>query len=101
MRIIELRESGEIYDKQNFNPEDPEVLIHGYGRLKLSQIYQKLSKDLADLSEKAADHSDPKTIEWALDNSSFRTLLKAAQDVEKELASPSMKRKITMMRKTS
>jgi hypothetical protein len=98
VRIRDLRESGEIYDKRNFDPQDPEVLIHGYGRLTLSQIDARISKLLQDMSERAAE-GDIDYVDHQMINSNLNKFISAAQDARKELQTPQMKRRVTMMRK--
>ena len=91
MRLDQLKESGEIYDKKDFDPADPEVLIQGYGRLNLSQIKEQIKNKLLAMSEMSIDN-----IDYELNKGILQTLVNAVKDVEAELNSPQMKRKITL-----
>ena len=50
---------GSIYNMKkqiadgSFEPDNPEVLIRGWGRLPLKHIERKVAKDLAELSKRA------------------------------------------------
>ena len=50
---------GSIYNMKkqmadgSFEPDNPEVLIRGFGRLPLKHIERKVAKDLAELSKRA------------------------------------------------
>lgn len=92
MRLDEV--SGQIYDKKDFDHNDPEVLIDGYGRLLLSQIKQRIKTMLQGMSEMPVDQ-----IAQELNSGTLQKFIQAVQDVEKELNTPQMKRKITMRNK--
>jgi hypothetical protein len=91
MKIEDLGEGAEIYDKKDFDPNDPEVLIDGYGRLLLSQIKQKIKDKLLIMSEDTIDN-----IDYELKNGTLQVLVDAVKDVEREMNSPQMKRKATL-----
>lgn len=94
MRLDEVNESGEVYDKKDFDPSDPEILVHGYGRLTLSQIKNQIKNKLLAMTEMSIDN-----IEYELNNGILKTLVQAVKDAEAELNTPQMKRKITMRNK--
>jgi hypothetical protein len=71
---------GTIYDKTPKTLEDaenPEVLVQGFGRVRLNQVYDLIQKKVNELFMDAAD------------------------EVEKEMNTSQYKRKLTMLRKVS
>lgn len=97
-----VTESGELFLRRDepidFN--DPEILIHGYGRLLRSQLHNKIGCYLADMAEKAKQ-GNLEAVKYMLDKSPLGSLVDAALDAEKELNTPQMKRKATLVsRKT-
>lgn len=92
--MLHVQESGEVYDKKDFDANDPEILVHGYGRLTLSQIKNQIKNKLLAMTEMSIDN-----IDYELNNGILKTLVQAVKDAEAELSSPQMKRKITMRNK--
>ena len=91
---MNLNEVAGIKDKKNFDPEDPEVLIDGFGVLLLSQIKRQIKNKLLAMSEMSIDN-----IDYELNEGVLQLFVDAVKEVEAELNSPQMKRKATMMRK--
>ena len=90
---------GTIYDKTPNTLEDaenPEVLISGFGRLRLNQVYEVIQKNISALSKL----SESKNYDGM--KSTMKTLnlfMESADAVEKEMNTSQYKRKLTMLRK--
>jgi len=99
---------GELADKRKFDPKNPDVRVKGVGVYKLRQLYNNVAakfKDLAETATAAAKeenrHEDfQKILELVSEKSILSHLLGAISDVEKELNSPLIKRRITLMAKS-
>ena len=100
---------GSIYDMKaqikdgTFNPDDPEVLIHGWGRLSLKGVERWIAKDLADLAGRAKRGG-----EISIENIDSRLFakaaplmhkIKAAREVYEQMKSSQYKRAVTMYKK--
>lgn len=77
-----------IYNAKN--PKDPEILIHGFGRMLYSQLKKNVERKLSDLPKFLKDDRFA-TLSWALDEKSsplipFVRALKDIQDEIEELA---------------
>ena len=89
---------GEIADKKNFNPSDPDVYVYGYGVLSYSRIKDKVARDLASLS-KRVEKGDIGNASYILEQGIISSMLQALIAVDKELETPTMKRRRTMLMK--
>lgn len=95
----EIFEHGEIFDKKNFDPKNPEVLVKGFGRFKLNQLKKDVQLKLEDLYKKSKLSNFSAINELLNPNGVLVHYVKAILDVERELNSSSIKRKITLMNK--
>jgi hypothetical protein len=95
MKIHQITESGYITDPKDFDPDNVEVQIKGYGVLTLSQIKNKIKKMLETLAAKV-DVLEPESLKYAMDNSVLPHMIQAYVDATAELNTPQMKRKKTI-----
>lgn len=96
-----LPKGGEIADKKSFDPEDPEVYVYGYGKLLYSQIREKVAREL-DRYSSQVKQGNYKNVSNMLDDSGNGVLARmvaALESVDRELSTPGMKRKITLMKR--
>lgn len=100
MKIHQITESGYITDPKDFDPDNVEVQIKGYGVLTLSQIKNKIKKMLETLAAKV-DVLEPESLKHAMDQSVLPYMIQAYVDATAELNTPQMKRKATIARKKS
>jgi hypothetical protein len=84
LTVNTMTESGELWRGETNNPADPEILIHGFGRMQRSQLHSKIGNYLADMSEKAKQ-GNLKSVKYMIEQSPLRDLIDAALDAEKEL----------------
>ena len=104
MRYTELNESGSIHwEDEDFDADNPTVLIRGYGTLKYKTLQQAIARDLAEMSNRVLDGSLEVVANHQLKDplSAFNGKVQAYLDVAKELAKPSIKRKLTIHKKNS
>lgn len=84
------------------NPEDPEVMIPGYGSMLLSQLKKSVAKQLEDIA-KRAKKGDFQAAEYILlDKGGAGAVygkLQAIRDAEEEMKKGPYKRKITIAKK--
>jgi hypothetical protein len=91
---------GEIYDRKKFNPENPEILVKGVGRVTLEGLKKNLSEKFKDLSDRAARGADWGFIKEAISEKGILNhYILALLDVERQLKNPVTKRRITLMKK--
>lgn len=90
---------GTIYDKTPKTLEDaenPEVLIQGFGRVRLNQVYELVDKQAKQIQQL----SSRKNYDGVRNSLKMLTLfMDAANAVEKEMSTSQYKRKLTMLRK--
>ena len=101
--------SGSIYDMKKqikdgtFDPKNPEVLIHGWGRLSLKSLERMISKQLSDLANaaKMGGELKIKNIDSLLfkKHSVLQSKIKAANDVYQQMNSSQYKRAVTIYKK--
>ena len=104
MRYTELNESGSIHwEDEDFDAENPTVLIRGYGTLKYKTLQQAIARDLAEMSQRVIDGSLEVVANHQLNDplSAFNGKVQAYLDVTKELAKSTIKRKLTIHKKNS
>ena len=105
MRYTELNESmGSIYwEADDFDAENPTVLIRGYGTLKYNTLQKAIARDLAEMSQRVADGGlEVVANHQLLDRqSAFNGKVQAYLDVTSELEKPTIKRKLTIHKKNS
>ena len=100
MKKFKSKKGGTIHQMDASKPEDPEVQVFGVGVWKLSALKKNVEKKISDLASKAK-HGD---FEWTHkqitdEKSILRHMVQAIIDVETELKTPQMKRKITLLKK--
>ena len=83
-RNEEVNEDSQIWEWNKEDPNNPEVLIQGYGRLMLNQIEDSVVRKLAELT-KMAERGDFEQIQSLLDRDVMQTMMKAIVDTKAEL----------------
>lgn len=79
-----MNEDSEIYQFNNEDPNNPEVYIHGYGRLMLNQVEDSVVRKLEELV-KMAKRGDFDTIQKLLDKDLLQLMMRAIVDTKEEL----------------
>ncbi len=97
---------GSIYDMKKkikdgtFDPKNPEVLIHGWGRISLKSLERMISKQLSELASaaKIGGELKMKNIDSLLfkKHSVIQSKIKAANDVYQQMNSSQFKRAVTI-----
>jgi len=82
MRLQQLQES--IYEMDPTDPMNPEVLIQGYGRLKLKQLESKVAKMFTELAERSA-RGEWEYVDANLDKGLIQTFIKTISATYAEL----------------
>ena len=99
---------GSIYNMKkqmadgSFEPDNPEVLIRGFGRLPLKHIERKVAKDLAELAKRAQKGGESNfkgVLNLLTDNDYVVEQAQAVVDVYKEMSSSQYKRAVTNYKK--
>jgi len=80
----ELEEDSQIWKWNKEDPNNPEVLIQGYGRLMLNQIEDSIVGKLKELT-KMAERGDFEQIQKLLDRDVMQSMMKAVVDTKAEL----------------
>lgn len=92
-------EFGELADKKKFNEKDPEILVKGVGKYKLSALKKNILSKLEELIKKVKE-DDFDFVNEALNQKNILIhYIKAILDIENEMQSPNIKRKITLRKK--
>ena len=91
MKLDALMESG-VYQMDPENPTDPEVMVDGVGRYRLSQVKANIKRKLEDLGKMAAQDDSPEAwekIQWMLNHAAMhemvKTIVNAHDDLTKEI----------------
>ena len=82
---IELNEDSQIWKFNKEDPNNPEVLIQGFGRLMLNQIEDSVIGKLEDLVQRAKGRRDWQQINANLDSEVMQIMIKAIVDTKKDL----------------
>ena len=86
----------------SFEPDNPEVLIRGWGRLPLKHIERKVAKDLAELAKRAQQGGE-KNFKGIINNLTKNDYVvdqaQAVVDVYKEMSASQYKRAVTNYKK--
>ena len=99
---------GSIYNMKkqmedgSFEPDNPEVLIRGWGRLPLKHIERKVAKDLAELTKRAQKGGESNfkgILNLLTDNDYVVEQAQAVVDVYAEMKSSQYKRAVTNYKK--
>jgi len=88
-----------IYDtkpKTTKDAEDPEVYIHGWGRLQFSQMKNQAVRAIEDI-HKWAKSGDFDIVQNKMSN--INGMVEGIRDIEKEMAKPAWKKKITILKR--
>lgn len=80
--LNELKEPSVIYKENPDDPNDPEVLVKGVGRYRLSQVRRNVLNKMEDLGQT----TDFEQIKWKLDHAAMREMVNTVIAAEKELA---------------
>ena len=76
--------------------EDPEVYIHGWGRLLYSQMQQRLVR----ASEEFLKWAKGGEVDYIMNKMElYHAMLEGIQDIEKEMKKPAWKSKITKLKR--
>ena len=107
--IVEGAKYGSIYDMKaqmkdgTFDPDNPEVLIHGWGRLPLKSVHKWISKDLKKIANDISTVSDrtAKNTEILLykKHSPLEAKIKALNEVYEYMGSSQYKRAVTIYKR--
>ena len=87
MKLDTLMEAG-IYDMDQDATSDPEVLVQGVGRYKLSRVKDNVRRKLADLGKMAEASDDPEVwekIKWMLNHAAMHEMVNTITTAHKEL----------------
>ena len=79
-----IKEESQIWKWNKEDPNNPEVLIQGYGRLMLNQIEDSIVGKLKELT-KMAERGDFEQIQKLLDRDVMQSMMKAVVDTKAEL----------------
>jgi len=80
-----LREESQIWKFNKEDPNNPEVLIQGFGRLMLNQIEDSVIGKLEDLVKRAKGRRDWQQIDSNLDSEVMQIMIKSIVDTKKDL----------------
>ena len=101
-QLLNEGEFGDLSDKKNFDPANPDVLVRGVGIYKMSSLKKNIVTKLEDIVERATDGDQFRLISELLSEKGILLhLIKAVNDVEAQLRLPEFKRKITLMRRAT
>lgn len=87
--------SAEIYNKKDFDPENPEVLLRGIGRYSKKELESNIVGKLEDLVMRAKN-GEWTMIQRILKDSVLHDMVNGMVDIQNELNTPVMKRKISL-----
>ena len=86
--------------KGTFNPDDPEIIVKGWGRVTLKRLQRDIVDELKDLAKKGHDSLGFKNMLSMLkDGGVLMDKIQAVVDVYGELKSSTVKRAITNYKK--
>jgi hypothetical protein len=92
-------EYGELSDKKKFNEKNPEIIVKGVGKYTLDSLKTNIVRKLEDLARKAAADEFDFVNEQLNPKGILNHFVKAVLDVESEIHSPNIKRKLTIRKK--
>ena len=105
-KLLKEEKYGSIYDMKKqikdgtFDPDNPEVLIHGWGRLDLKGLHKWIAKHLKDIANYADVVSDrtAKNMEYELyqKHSPLKHKILALTEVYEYMKRPQYKRAVTI-----
>ena len=98
-----LSEAAKYAEVQNLvpnRPDDPDILVKGFGVYRLSRLRKEVIRHLDEYKEQVERNNiDGLVREFTSKYSNMKSKVLGLAEVEKQLNSPQMKRKITMLRK--
>ena len=99
MKIVDITEGkfAQIKDVKDFDHDNIEVYVKGWGVLTLSQLREKIKRQLAELAVKV--DSSPKAVQHAINDGVITYMINGYMDALNELETPQMKRKATIAKK--
>ena len=99
MKIIDITEGkfASIEDTKDFDHDNIEVQVKGWGVLTLSQLREKIKRQLAELS--VTVDKNPQAVQHAINKGVLTYMINGYIDALDELESPQMKRKRTLAKK--
>ena len=106
--ILNEGKSGSIYNMKkqiadgSFEPDNPEVLIKGFGRLPLKDLERKVARELTDLAKRAGTGGESNfkgILNLLTKNDYVVDQAQAVVDVYKEMSSSQYKRAVTNYKK--
>ena len=106
--LLKEGKSGSIYNMKaqikdgTFDPDNPEVLIRGWGRLPLKDLERNVMRDLEGLAKRAKQGGESNfkgIVHQLTKNDVVVDKAKAVYDVYQELGSSQVKRAITIYKK--
>jgi len=92
-------EFGELSDKKKFNEKNPEIIVKGVGKYTLDSLKTNIVRKLEDLARKAGADEFDYVNEQLNPKGILNHFVKAVLDVENEIHSPNIKRKLTIRKK--
>lgn len=103
-KFVEHMSEGIMMKSQNTidNPEDPEVMVPGFGSMLLSQLRNSVARQLTDVGKRASRNDFDIAYSLLLDKSGAGAVvakLQAIKDAEEEMKKSPYKRKITLAKK--
>ena len=99
-RELQESESGQIYNtfpKTYKEWEDPEILIVGFGRMLYSQLKNKINRYPQQYA-KELKRDNWSNVQYSIEHM-FLDLLKAVQEIEKQMTASQWKRRGTMLKR--
>jgi hypothetical protein len=91
---------GSIYwPAENFDPNDPDVHLHGFGVWKLSSIKSGLVDRLKKVVEYAESGNWDAVQHLLSDKAVIKHMLQGLEDTENQMKQSQVKRKLTIMKK--
>jgi len=94
--INELLNEKVIYSEDERDMSDPEVLVKGVGRYKLSGLKKNVERKLADIIETAKAEDSPekwRKLAFMLDHAAMREMVKTIAKAHEEIADRSKESK--------
>lgn len=92
-------EFGELADKKRFDSRNPEINVKGVGKYKLEDLKRKIHAKLTEVLRYSDDGDYDAVSEMINQKGILVHFINAILDVERELQTPNMKRKVTVMKK--
>jgi len=85
------------FEADDFNPDNPAILIRGYGVLSIEGLQNVVSKKLAELA-KEVKRGDVNNLRYSLETTKM-FLARALLDADELLNKPQIKRRLTLLKR--